>query len=191
MRIAAAVLLGFALVGCRAEPTKAQQSSPSVTLTNLSGAPVPSFDGRLVIGDGLSVFGLVARGVHETDPGIVVVEMLDSQTSSQMRIRDAKIDAMSFIYEVDCASLRYRLAGQTMYERSGQPIARTHIDNVMIEELLAPLQAACGGELTSDWKWGTEFTSMEGFLSAADPILEPRRTALPTVTITSTPRAQD
>lgn len=188
MRIAATVLLGLALVGCRAEPATARQSSPTVTLTDLSGAPVPSLDGQLVIGDGLSVFGMVPRGAHESDPDIIVVEMLDSQTTSHLRVRDAKIDAISFIYEVDCAGSRYRLSGQRMYARSGQPVTQTHINNALIEgQLPALLQSVCSPALPPDLKLGAAFSSMEGFLSAADAILAPRRAALPPVTITVTP----
>lgn len=144
------------------------------------------------MGDGISVFGVVLRGSHDAGPHIALVELLDSQTTTLVRLGDVKIDAISFLYEVDCTGSRYRLAGQVMYARSGQPITQTHIDNPMAEGPLASyLDAACGRDLTSEWTWGPKFSSMDGFLSAADTILEPRRAALPPVTITAIPRSSD
>ncbi len=192
MRLAAAILLGLGIAGCTSEPTEAQQAPPRVTLSDQSGEAIPSFDGRVIIGDDLSVFGLVPRDRHAADPGIMLVELLDSQTTSEMHVRAVKIDAISFLYELDCDGSRYRLTGQVMYARSGQPIMRTEIDNPTVEGPLdGSLRAACGNELTPTWSWGPEFSSIEGFLSAADPILEPRRAAVPPVTITAIPQPQN
>ena len=189
MKGAAAVLIGLTLVACNAESVGAQQPSPRARMIDLSGAPIPSLDGQLVIGDGLAVFGLVARGAHETDTGLVVVEMLTSQTSAQIRVGGAKIDAMSFVYDLDCATMRYRLDHQLSYERTGQPVMRTNLNNAMIEGPMASyLQVACGQTVPDGLQLGEVFSSMEGFLSAADPILEPRVANLPRPSIIVTPR---
>jgi hypothetical protein len=189
MKVAAVVLIGLTLAACNAEGVAAQQPSPRARIVDLSRAPIPSLDGQLVIGDGLAVFGLVARGAHETEPSLVVVEMLTSQTSSQLRMGDAKIDAMSFVYDLDCATMRYRLNHQVSYERTGQPVMRTNLNNAMIEGPMASyLKAACGQAVPDDLQLGENFSSMEGFLSVADPILEPRLANLPRPSIIVPPR---
>ena len=193
MKRATAVLIGLTLAACNAESVSAQQPSPRARIVDLSRAPIPPIDGQLVIGDGLAVFGLLARGVHQTEPGLVVVEVLTSQTSAQMRMGDAKIDAASFVFDLDCATMRYRLNHQIFYERTGEPVTRTNLDNEMIEGPMASyLQTACGRDIPDGLQLGEAFSSMEAFLSAADTILEPRRANLPrpTVTITS-PRSQN
>ena len=158
MKVAAVLLIGLTLAACNAEGVAAQQPSPRARIVDLSRAPIPSLDGQLVIGDGLAVFGLVARGAHETEPGLVVVEMLTSQTSSQMRMGDAKIDAESFVYELDCATMRYRLNHQVSYERTGQPVMRTNLNNAMIEGPMASyLKAACGQAVPDDLQLGENF----------------------------------
>jgi hypothetical protein len=139
--------------------------------------------------DGLGVFGMVTRGAHHTEPDLVVVEMLTSQTSTQMRMGAAKIDAMSFVYDLDCATMRYRLNHQVSYERTGQPVMQTNLNNAMIEGPMASyLQFACGQTVPDGLQLGEVFSSMEGFLSAADPILEPRLANLPRPSIILTPR---
>lgn len=118
----------------------------------------------------------------------MVVEMLTSQTASQMHIGGAKVDAMSFVYDLDCATMRYRLDHQVMYERTGRPVSQTNLDNAMIEGPMgAYFQPACGREASSG-RTGETFTSMEAFLTAADLIAEPYRANLPRPTITVTPR---
>lgn len=188
MRLAAAVALGFVLAACGAEAGKAQQPPPRISVTDLSDQPVPSFDGRLIVGSGLGVFGMVLRGNDQAEPGFILVEMLTSQTTSQMRRGSAKIDAMSFVYQLDCATMRYRLANQVSYERDGQPISRTNLDNALIDGPMADyLQPACGRTPPEGIQLDAEFSSMEAFLAVADTILAPRRAALPRTTITVTP----
>jgi hypothetical protein len=189
MKGSAAALIGLTLAACNAEGVAAQQPSPRPRTVDLSRAPIPSLDGQLVIGDGLAVFGLVARGGHETEPGLLVVEMLTSQTSTQMRMGDAKIDAMSFVYDLDCATMRYRLNHQVSYESTGQPVMQTNLNNAMIEGPMASyLQAACGQAVPDGLQLGEDFLSMEGFLSVADPILEPRLASLPRPSVIVSPR---
>ena len=109
-----------------------------------------------------------------------------------MRLGDAKIDAMSFVYDLDCATMRYRLAYQVMYERSGQPVSRTNLDNAMIEGPMVPyLQPACGLAVPEGLQSGAEFDSMETFLAVVDPILEPRRAHLPRPTIVVAPSRRE
>jgi len=188
MRLTAAVALGFLLAACRAEAGQTQQSPSRVSVTDLTETSAPSFEGRLIIGNGLGVFGMVLRGDDEADRGFILVEMLTSQTTSQMRIGSAKIDAMSFVYQLDCSTMRYRLAHQVDYERDGQPMYRINLDNALIDGPMADyLQPACGRAPPEGIQLGTLFSSMESFLAAADPVLEPRRAALPRATITVTP----
>ena len=188
MRVGAAVLLGLTLAACGADTGAAQQSPSRVTVTDLRGTPIPSFAGQLVIGSGIGVFGMVPRAPRDPTTGIMVVEMLTSQTTSQLRRGDAKIDVMSFVYDVDCTTMRYRLAYQVSYERNGQPVHRTNLDNAMIEGPMAPyLQSACGLDVPEGLQSGAEFSSMEAFLATADPILELRRASLPQQTLTITP----
>lgn len=184
----AAVALGFILAACGGETSKAQQPSSRVSVTDLSNTPAPSFDGRLIIGSGLGVFGMVLRGDDEAEPGFILVEMLTSQTASQMRQGPAKIDGLSFVYQLDCSTMRYRLANQVNYRRDGQPIMRVNLDNAVIDGPMADhLQPACGRATPEELELGVEFASMEAFLEAADLILTPRRAALPPTTITVTP----
>jgi hypothetical protein len=188
MRWAAAVVLGFMLAASEAEAGKAQQPPSRVTVTDLSGTAVPSFDGHLIVGSGLSVFGMVPRGMDATEPGLVLVEMLTSQTSSQVRRGSAKIDAMSFVYQLDRVTMRYRLANQVNYSRDGQPLYRVNLDNAFIEgPMSAYLESASGRTPPDGIESGAEFASIADFLAAADPILAPRRAALPPMTVTITP----
>ena len=188
MRVGTGVLLGLTLAACGVDSGAAQQSSSRVTVTDLRGTPIPSFDGQLVIGTGIGVFGMVPRAPRDPTTGVMVVEMLTSQTTSQLHRGTAKIDVMSFVYDLDCATMHYRLAYQVSYERSGQPVSRTNLDNAMIEGPMAPyLQTACGLEMPEGLERGAEFGSMEAFLAVADPILEPRRANLPRQTIIITP----
>lgn len=189
MRIAAAVLLGLAVAACGADSGAAQQTPPRVTVTDLRGTPTPSFDGRLLISDRHSVFGMIVRSPRDPATGLMVVEMLTSQTASQVHLGGAKIDAMSFVYDLDCATMRYRLAHQVMYERTGRPVSQTNLDNTMIDGPMASyLQPACGREASGGVQTGETFASMEAFLAAADLIEEPYRANLPRPTITVTPR---
>lgn len=104
-----------------------------------------------------------------------------------MRMGDAKIDVMSFVYDLDCTTMQYRLANQFSYERNGQPVSRTNLDNAKIEGPMEPyLQMACGREMPESLQAGEAFSSLETFLAAADPILEPRIASLPRPTITVT-----
>jgi hypothetical protein len=187
MRFAAAVALGFLLAACGAEAGKTQQSPSRVSVTDLSDTPVPTFDGQLIIGDELGVFGMVLRENDEAEPGFILVEMLTSQTTSQMRMGSAKIDAMSFVYQLDCSTMRYRLANQVDYRRDGQPMYRVNLDNALIDGPMADyLQPACGRAPPEGIQLGTRFSSMGTFLAIADTILAPRRAALPRAIITGT-----
>jgi hypothetical protein len=187
----AAVVLGCVLAACGAETSKAQQPPSRISVPDLANTPAPSFDGRLIVGKGLGVFGMVLRGSDETDPGFILVEMLSSETDSQMRLGPAKISGLSFVYQLDCSTMRYRLANQVMYERNGQPIVRVKLDNAVVDDAMADyLQPACGRAAPDGIELGPAFTSMETFLEAADLILTPRRAALPQATITITPAPQ-
>ncbi len=184
----AAVALGFVLAGCGVETSAAQQPPSQTTITDLSGTDIPSFDGRLVVGPGLAVFGMISRGRDETNAGLLLVEMLTSQTDAQMRMGSVKIDAMSFVYQLDCSTMRYRLANQVDYTRSGQPLYRVNLNNDIIDGPMADyLQPACGRAPGAGIELGLEFSSMNDFLARADAILAPRNVALPPTTVTVTP----
>lgn len=186
MRLPAAVVLGFMLAACGSESGKAQQSPSGRSMTDLSAGPIPSFDGRMVVGSGQSVFGMILRGDDAAHPGFMRVEMLTSQTSGQMRLGAAKIDAMSFVYELDCATMRYRLASQVNYQRNGQPVARVDLANTIIDGPMADyLQPACGRPPGEGIELGAAFSSMETFLATADPMQDPRHAGAAQPVITS------
>lgn len=184
----AAVALGSVLAACGPDVGHTQQPPSQVTITDLSDAEMPSFEGRLVIGPGLGVFGMISRGQDGADAGLILVEMLTSQTVAQMRRGSVKIDALSFVYQLDCTTMRYRLANQVNYDRNGQPLYRVNLNNAMIDGPMADyLQPACGRSPGSGIELGSEFSSMGDFLTRADTILAPRRAALPPMTVTVTP----